>query len=108
MIGGLEEGNAGAAFLALKSGAPVIPIGLTGTENSHVYSHLRRWRRAPVTLVVGKPFFLSLPEHNHENEALSGTKGQKMMREATRQIMESLARLLPESYRGIYKSNPEK
>lgn len=94
VIGGLEEGNDGAAFLALKSGAPIVPIGLTGTGNSNVYGHLKRLKRAPVTLSVGKPFFLQ--EHADR---------QKMIREGTRQIMEALARLLPESYRGTYKSN---
>src|SRR5512140_3192941 len=58
LIGGLEEGNDGAAFLALKSGAPLVPVALTGTENSNVYGHLKRLQRAPVTLSVGKPFFL--------------------------------------------------
>jgi 1-acyl-sn-glycerol-3-phosphate acyltransferase len=36
VIGGLEEGNAGAAFLALKSGAPIVPVAMTGTENSNI------------------------------------------------------------------------
>jgi 1-acyl-sn-glycerol-3-phosphate acyltransferase len=95
VIGGLEEGNAGAAFLAVKSGAIVVPVALTGTENSNVYSHLRRWRRAPVTLTVGEPFFI--PEHPQGDR-------QKRLQDGTRQIMESIARLLPESYRGTYKS----
>jgi len=94
VIGGLEEGNAGAAFLALKSGVPIVPIGMTGTENSHVYGHLKRWRRAPVTLTVGKPFVL--PVHADR---------QKTLPEGTRLIMETLAGLLPETYRGKYKSN---
>jgi 1-acyl-sn-glycerol-3-phosphate acyltransferase len=97
VIGGLEEGNAGAAFLALKSGAPIVPIGITGTENSNVYGHLKRWRRALVTLTVGKPF--SLAQYADR---------QQTMQEGTLQIMERLASLLPESYRGRYKSNPEK
>jgi len=97
VTGGLEEGNDGAAFLSLKSGAPIVPIGLTGLENNNIYTHLRSWKRAPVTLSVGKPFFLR-EQSNRQN----------MMREGTRQIMESLARLLPESYRGYYKSNHDK
>lgn len=94
VIGGLEEGNDGAAFLALKSGAPIVPVGLTGTENSNIYSHLKRLKRAPVTLSVGKPFFLQ-----------EQSTRQETIREGTRQIMESLASLLPESYRGRYRSN---
>ena len=94
VIGGLEEGNDGAAFLALKSGASIVPVALTGTENSNIYGHLKRLRRAPVTLSVGKPFFLQ--EHADR---------QKMIRAGTRQIMETLASLLPESYRGTYKNS---
>jgi 1-acyl-sn-glycerol-3-phosphate acyltransferase len=93
LIGGLEEGNAGAAFLALKSGAPIVPIGMTGTENSNVFGHLKKWKRATVTLAVGKPF--TLQEY---------TNRQQTIQEGTRQIMHSLASLLPESYRGNYKS----
>lgn len=97
LIGGLEEGNAGAAFLALKSGVPIVPIGMTGTENSNIYGHLKQRRRAPVTLKVGKPF--SLPEYANR---------QQTLQEGTRLIMETLASLLPDSYRGKYKSNPTK
>jgi 1-acyl-sn-glycerol-3-phosphate acyltransferase len=104
VIGGLEDGNPGAAFLALKSGAPVVPVGLTGTENSNVFGHLKRWKRAPVSLTVGKPFYLKVQAEGGE----TGTKSQRAMREATRQIMAAIARLLPEAYRGNYKSNPEK
>jgi hypothetical protein len=42
---------------------------------------------------VGKPFFLR-----------EQVDRQAMMRDGTRQIMESLANLLPESYRGNYRS----
>ena len=92
VAGGLEEGTEGAAFLAMKAGAPIVPVGMTGTENDNVYGHMRRWKRARVTLSVGKPFFLD-----------EQADRQKMMREGTRQIMESLAELLPESYQGNYR-----
>jgi 1-acyl-sn-glycerol-3-phosphate acyltransferase len=95
VIGGLEEGNAGAAFLALKSGTPIVPIGMTGTENQNVYDHLKRWQRAPVSLAVGKPFYLQEDPQADR---------QKAIRDGTRQIMESIAGLLPESYRGNFKS----
>jgi 1-acyl-sn-glycerol-3-phosphate acyltransferase len=95
LIGGLEEGNEGAAFLAMKSGAPIVPIAMTGTENENIFGHLKRWKRAPVTLTVGKPFHL-----------LEQADRQKMLQEGTRQIMQSLANLLPEAYRGNYKPNP--
>ena len=96
VTGTLEEGEDGAAFLSMKSGAPIVPVALTGLENQNIYGHLKRWKRAPVSLSVGQPFFIQ--EHPQGDR-------QKMMREGTHQIMESLARLLPESYRGFYKSN---
>lgn len=96
VIGGLEEGHDGAAFLALRSGSPIVPVAMTGVENSNVYSHMKKLRRAPVTLSVGKPFFLQeRPDR------------QEMLREGTRQIMEALAGLLPEAYRGKYRSNAD-
>jgi len=92
--GGLEEGTEGAAFLALRSGAPIVPVAMTGTDNDNVYGHLHKWKRAQVTLSVGKPF--QLKEHADR---------QIMLREGTEQIMESLAELLPESYQGKYRGD---
>lgn len=92
VAGGLEEGTEGAAFLAMKSGAIIVPVAMTGTENENIYGNLKRWKRPRVTLSVGKPF------HIREQADREAT-----MRGGTRQIMEALARLLPESHRGIYK-----
>ncbi|MFT3890398.1 MAG: lysophospholipid acyltransferase family protein [Anaerolineales bacterium] len=94
VTGGLEEGTDGAAFLAIKSGAPIVPVAITGTENENIYGNFKRWKRPRVTLSVGEPFFIR-----------EQADRQGMMREGTRQIMESLANLLPESYRGIYKES---
>jgi 1-acyl-sn-glycerol-3-phosphate acyltransferase len=92
LTGRLEEGEHGAAFLALKADVPVIPVVVIGTENAHVYGDMKRLRRAPVTLRVGKAFRLSQQADRRE-----------MMREGTSQIMEALANLLPEAYRGSYR-----
>ncbi len=92
LIGGLEEGEPGAAFLALKSGVPIVPIALTGSENKNIYGQLKRLRPASVKLSVGKPYRLQGQVDRHE-----------ALRQGTRQIMESLANLLPESYRGYYR-----
>lgn len=89
--GQLEEGTDGAAFLAMKSGVPIVPIAMTGTENEKIFNR-PWWQRARVTLTVGEPFYLQKQDDR-----------QKMMREGTHQIMLALASLLPESYRGNYK-----
>ena len=102
LTGQLEEGNNGAAFLAYKSGAAILPIAVTGTENENVYSHMKRLKRAPVHVKVGKMFKL---ENQAETDALSRSKGrQESMAQGTHQIMSALANLLPEKYRGEYSS----
>lgn len=91
LVRGLEEGGAGAAFLALRAGVPIIPVAMTGTQNERVYGSLRRLRRPRVTLSVGEPFRLT-----------GGLDRSVQRRAATRQIMQALARLLPAEYRGAY------
>lgn len=92
VTGALEEGSGGAAFLAYKSGAPILPIAITGTENDNVYGHLKRLRRAQVHVKVGKQFGLTGQESARQEAVAQGTK----------QIMAALASLLPEKYRGEY------
>jgi len=103
VAGKLEEGTEGAAFLAMKTGALIVPVAMTGTENENIYNR-KWWRRARVTLSVGKPF--TLPEQA-DHDIPKRLRDQKMLRDGTNQIMESLASLLPEAYVGNYKVNPE-
>jgi 1-acyl-sn-glycerol-3-phosphate acyltransferase len=95
LTGALEAGHGGAAFLAYKSGAPILPIAVTGTENENVYGHMKRLQRAPVNLKVGKMFTL----------AGQGSVKKDAVPEGTRLIMQSLADLLPDDYRGAYSSS---
>jgi len=107
LTGALEPGTDGAAFLAYKAGVPVVPVTVTGTENNRLYGNLKRWRRTPVTLTVGKPF--NLPQAVLKQD-VEGSKEideehvdhQRMLQEGTRLIMETLARQLPREYRGVY------
>jgi 1-acyl-sn-glycerol-3-phosphate acyltransferase len=90
LTGALEEGTGGAAFLAYRSGAPVLPIILSGTGNALVYGYMKKFRRAPVHIRVGKMFRLT-GQASARREALDA---------GTRQIMAALADLLPEKIRG--------
>lgn len=94
LIGGLEEGSEGAAFLALKSGAPIVPVAMTGTENSIIFKNLKRLKRSRVSIAVGKPFSIK-----------DGADRQTTLHDGTQQIMETLASLLPESYQGKYHNH---
>jgi 1-acyl-sn-glycerol-3-phosphate acyltransferase len=87
----LEPGTEGAAFLALEAGVPVIPVTLTGSESRHIEDNLKKFHRSPVTVNIGKPFNLPILKKN-----------PGALQEATRLIMESLARQLPPEFRGFY------
>jgi 1-acyl-sn-glycerol-3-phosphate acyltransferase len=98
VTGTLEEGSGGAAFLAHKSGVAILPIAVTDTENENVYGHMKKFRRAQVRVKVGKMFKLA---GQAESTTLSASKDrQDAVTQGTRQIMQALASLLPEKYRG--------
>ena len=93
----LQEGKLGVAFLAGKSGYPVVPVAVTGTEDRVILENLKRFRRSKITAVAGKPFYIEIPKGNGREEA---------MREATDEIMCRIAVMLPEKYRGVYAEHP--
>jgi len=92
LSGSLEEGTGGAAYLALKSNAPLLPVTFTGTENSVVYSNLKRLRRSEISMTIGPAFRLRKAED-----------ARQVVREGTETIMKILAQQLPPQYRGIYQ-----
>jgi 1-acyl-sn-glycerol-3-phosphate acyltransferase len=93
----LQEGKMGVAFLASKSGYPVIPISLTGTEDRAVVANLKRFRRSKIRAVAGEPFIVEIPK---------GRGREQAMRQATDEIMCRIATELPEKYRGVYAEHP--
>lgn len=93
----LQEGKMGVAFLASKSGYPVVPVALTGTEDTSILANLKRFRKSKITVKVGKPLTIQIPVGKGREEA---------MRAATNEIMCQIAAMLPESYRGVYKDYP--
>ncbi|MHB8619389.1 MAG: lysophospholipid acyltransferase family protein [Chloroflexota bacterium] len=80
---GLQPGLDGAALIAVRTGAPVLPIGITGTEA--VLASRPRWA---ITIRVGQPFTLA--------------RGERPMADQTSRIMLAIAELLPAELRGPY------
>ena len=93
----MQEGKMGVAFLASKSGYPVLPVALTGTEDDGVLSNLKRFRRSKIKVVAGELFYVDIPK---------GKGREQAMREATDEIMCRIAAKLPEKYRGFYAEHP--
>jgi 1-acyl-sn-glycerol-3-phosphate acyltransferase len=89
--GALGKGHDGIAYMALRTGVPVIPVAITGTERiPHIW-------RTPIHFqnlkaVIGKPFTLTQ----------SGRVDRQMLVGMTDRIMRSIAELLPPEYQGDY------
>ena len=95
--GGLQQAHLGAAYLAAKSGLPVVPVGAVGIEDAKIFSSLKRLRRAPVTIRVGDPY--TLPPVARDGR-------QKAMQDYTDEIMCRIAAVLPAEYHGVYADHP--
>jgi 1-acyl-sn-glycerol-3-phosphate acyltransferase len=91
--GRLGRGHPGVVMLALRSGAPLLPMAYYGGES--LRQNVARLRRTDFHIVVGRPFYLD-------------AGGVKMTREVRQQmvdeIMYQLAALLPPAYRGHYSN----
>jgi 1-acyl-sn-glycerol-3-phosphate acyltransferase len=77
--------------MALRSGAPLLPVVHFGSEN--YLTNLRRLRRTDLIFVVGEPFRL---------KATNWPVNGELRMEITDQVMYQMARLLPPQYRGVY------
>ncbi len=85
----LGKGHPGMALIALRSGVPVIPVAVNGSEKI-----LKQWRPT-VTVNYGDPIYLK-------------PAGKKISREdieeASETIMLKIAEMLPSEYRGEYEA----
>jgi 1-acyl-sn-glycerol-3-phosphate acyltransferase len=90
--GAMRRAIPGIALVALRSGAPILPVGITGTERIGPI-----WQvaipRGKFRVRIGQPF--SIPP-------MEGRMGREQFEAITTMIMDRVAALLPESYRGVY------
>jgi len=93
----LQQGKMGVAFLAGKSGYPVLPVAVTGTEDRLILENLKHFRRSRITATAADPMYIEIPK---------GKGREESMRRATDEIMRRIAVLLPEKYRGVYTHHP--
>ena len=93
----MAEAKPGVAYLAAKSGFPVLPVALSGTEDRIIFGNLKRLRRSRVR-VTGGPAF-SIPPVPKENR-------EEFLQHWTDEIMCRIAVMLPEHNRGHYADHP--
>jgi len=93
----LRPPRPGSAFLATRTEALVLPVGLDGLPE--IFPCLKRFRRATVTIRIGKPIgpFLS---------ASGGRAGRDALDAVGETILNAIASLIPEASRGVYSDDP--
>jgi len=84
----LQKAKPGAAYLALKSQAPILPIAVYGTEKYPPWRMLFPFRKLHVN--IGSPFTLPVIEGNYTKGVING---------ASDIIMGRIADLLPDEYK---------
>jgi 1-acyl-sn-glycerol-3-phosphate acyltransferase len=96
--GALQEARDGVALLALRSGAPIVPIGIGGSNR--VWPKGQRFPHpgGHVVVRVGRPF-------RPADELPEGIDRKSAKGLVTRMIMERIAALLPVRQRGVYDAS---
>ncbi len=87
----MQSAFSGSVLLAMRSGAPILPVGITGTEKIKGIAWLLH--RPRLTVNIGPPFHLP---------PLNGKLTRTELTELTGLVMGHIAELLPLEYRGYY------
>ncbi len=95
--GGMIEGKPGVSYLAAKLDRPILPVGLSGTEDRLIMANLKRLKRSKIVIRVGIPFSLPVLPKKERDAAL---------KQFTDEIMCQIAALIPEKNRGVYAEHP--
>ncbi|MDA0565598.1 1-acyl-sn-glycerol-3-phosphate acyltransferase [Streptomonospora sp. S1-112] len=96
--GRLYRGRTGVAHLALTSGAPVVPVGLIGTERIQPIG-ARLPRISPITVRFGAPLDFSTG-YDH-------LKTGRARRQVTDEIMAAIQRLTGQEEAGVYNERSQ-
>jgi len=94
----MKEAFPGAGLIALRTGIPILPMAITGSQRLGLPQMFLRlpFPRQHVTITYGEPFMLERPARINGEAAKA----------ATQEIMGRIAALLPPEYRGYYGSTP--
>ncbi len=95
--GRLYRGRTGVAHLALTSGAPVVPVGLVGTQDLQPVGR-RIPRLADVTVRFGEPLTFQ--------SKYDGVPPGRARREVTDVVMNAIQKLSGQQFAGVYNERP--
>src|ERR1041384_5299583 len=93
-IPGMKRALPGISYIIEQTHVPVVPVGVIGTTEDF-WQRARRGQRPLLELCIGKPIIL--PEITEK-----GTEKHEARQRNVDLVMNMLAGLLPEEYRGVY------
>ncbi|HEX9373786.1 MAG TPA: lysophospholipid acyltransferase family protein [Roseiflexaceae bacterium] len=88
--GGLQAGQGGAVRLAARTGCPIVPIAVWGTEAGFRSA----WARKPIHVCIGEPYYVVTETPRIPKQRMNELVDEMMLR---------LAALMPEAYQGTYR-----
>lgn len=94
-VGIMLEGKSGTILLADRANVPLVPVGISGTEDC--MAKLFRFKRPHIKAVFGPAYTLPPIDRNDRETSVS---------RATDEMMCRIAVLLPEKYHGFYHDHP--
>jgi 1-acyl-sn-glycerol-3-phosphate acyltransferase len=95
--GALQQARDGVAVLAMRTGAPIVPLGISGSNRVWPKGQTLPRPGGHVNVRVGRPF-------RPAEELPPGTDRRTGKGLVTRLIMERIAALLPPAQRGVYST----
>jgi 1-acyl-sn-glycerol-3-phosphate acyltransferase len=89
----LQQGKEGIAYIASRSGAPIVPVAISNTPGFPALRFTSRWKGPGARIIFGRPFRFR-GDFNRPDRA--------MLRKMTDEAMYVLSAMLPEGLRGHY------
>jgi 1-acyl-sn-glycerol-3-phosphate acyltransferase len=99
--GRLYRGKVGVGWLALKSGAPIVPVGVIGTEDLLPVG-AKFPRPARITVRFGEPVYAA--KLDFPGEAVAGNP--RARRVVTDTVIAEIQKLSGQEYAGVYNERP--
>ncbi len=94
----LRPARPGTAYIATRSGAPILPVGLDGVPE--IFRALPKGKRAKVTMRIGEPF-------GPFTAAGRGRECREALDEIGHEIMRQIQALIPPEKHGFYAADPK-
>ncbi|MBU4224329.1 MAG: 1-acyl-sn-glycerol-3-phosphate acyltransferase [Chloroflexi bacterium] len=95
-----EEAKDGLAYIASRSGAPLLPIAVDGTIGFPALPFSKRWKGPGVHLKFGRPF--RFKSGARPPARTSGRCGRAELAQMTAEAMYVLSAILPPERRGVF------